>query len=146
MAQQESDLLFPKYTRIGYIEQDRVCDKLVKVFMHIIPGQNRLPPRWKYFSLEYFNTTYGHLGTILWAASYNSQLLLINGNKIIRIWTDTKNWCWVEGLSHVLDSFETVEIPKGNIRKSKPFTHRVKISSIEDMEKLANKIKQIYGV
>lgn len=141
------DALFPKYQRIGYVDLGRHCDKLLSNFTQNLPGDNYLPARWRFGSLSNFCAKYSHLGLCLWAASYNSHLLVINGHRIVRIWTDAKNHCWVDGLAHVfLPSMLLENIPKKNIRKSVPFTVRTKIIAPQDMVDLALNIRHIHGV
>ena len=144
MDQQVSELAFPRYTRTGYINQGRHSDKLLETFLENIPGQGYLPPRWKFTDYEQFEADYGHLGTILWSASYSSHLLVVDGCKAVRIWTDTSRHCWVDAVPNVLAN--PVAIPASNSRKSSPFVFREKIIVIADIFTLAKRVQKVYGI
>ncbi len=137
----------PKYSRYGYIDQGRHCDKLLSTFVEQVPGDGHLPSRWRYYDNAQFVHSYGHLGVVLWAASYNSHLLLVGGTKVIRIWTDAKAHCWVEGVDHVMSEVAPLEqVPAKNARKSKPFVVRKKITDPTDISALAKRVNMIYGI
>lgn len=138
---------FPKYTRFGYTDQERNSDELLATFLAEVPGDGYLPSRWRYFSHNQFLNHYGHLGTVLWSASASAHLLVVGGTKVLRIWTDAASHCWVEGHTNILTILEPlVMIPPKNIKKSKPFISRVKITSREDIYALAKRVQMVYGI
>jgi hypothetical protein len=137
---------FPKYVRIGYVDSGDHCDTLLKEFMAVLPGDGRLPNRWRYRNHDSFMLRYGRLGVVLWASSYSSHLLFVGSTHVLRIWTDARNHCWVDGLPHVLKDYNPEGIPLKNIRKSKPFSFRAKITDTAEMSALAKTIKTLYGV
>lgn len=144
------------YYRVGYVDQGRKSDLLLAGFLRLLPGDGRLPLRWHYRSHERFLAKHGHLGLILWAASNNSHLLMINGFHILRIWTDTADSCWVDLADNLAGSLsqptpmkrkgEVQDIPAGNAKKCKPFTKRVKVWQQFQMQGLADLVKRIYGL
>lgn len=136
----------PKYLRYGYYDQERHSDLLISTFVTHIPGDGTLPARWRYDSLDAFLNLYGELGAILWAKSSNSHLLVVNGQKILRIWTDAKKHCWVDAQTHILTGYPAEAIPDNNVRKSAPFSQRVKITTTKDMYSLAVTTKRVYGI
>lgn len=136
----------PKYLRYGYYNQDRHSDALVSAFVSELPGDGILPARWRYDSHGAFLALYSELGDILWAKSSNSHLLVVFGQKVLRIWTDAKHHCLVEAQSHILTGWPVSAIPDSNKRKSAPFTQRVKITTTEDMYSLAVTTKRVYGI
>lgn len=141
-----------RYHRVGYVDQGRKSDHLLSVFLGLIPGDGRLPLRWHYRSHESFLSKHGYLGFILWAASNNSHLLMINGFHVLRIWHDTANACYVDLADNVAAGIDPrvragVEtIPAANAKKSKPFTKRIKVWQQWQMQALAETVKRIYGL
>lgn len=138
----------PRYYRFGYTDGGRRCDKLLAAFHSVIPVSvlASLPSRWRYVSSDRFLDRYGWMGPVIWATSYGSHLLLIGGQRVLRIWTDADNQCWVEAQPHVLSKVAIVSIPEKNIRKSKPFTYRTKITLETEMSALAIRTKMLYGI
>lgn len=145
-----------RYQRVGYIDQGRKSDKLLAGFLGLMPGDGRLPLRWHYRSHDSFLRKYGHLGRILWAASTNSHLLMINGFHVLRIWHDTANSCYVEIAANVYGSLNALNhgtllnqvesIPEANWKKSKPFTMRVKVWQQWQMKALHDAVMRTYGL
>lgn len=141
-----------KYIRVGYVNQGRKSDSLLKLFLDRLPGNGVLPLRWHYRSYDAFMRRHGHLGMVVWAAANNSHLLIINGYKVLRIWTDTSHSCYVDVNDPVDAQMQihswgkTETIPEKNIRKSKPFTKRWKISEQYQMLHLVEAVKRAYGL
>lgn len=141
---EEYDLEDLKYQRTGYFPNDRFCDKVVSIITKQIPGDGVLPPRWAYKNLNYFTTKYGNLGHILWAKPASYHMLMIHGNHVFRVWTNWEHSCLVDLLPHLGE--ETYEIPELNWRKCKPFTRRMNIETLDQAERLAQQVKQLYGI
>lgn len=138
-----------RYIRTGYIDQGRKSDKLLSVFLGILPGDGRLPLRWHYRNHARFLKKHGNLGRVLWASASNSHLLMINGFHALRIWTDVANTCWVDVADNVagfLDQRWLCDIPEKNVKKSKPFTKRVKVWQQYQMQQLAEAVNKTYGL
>lgn len=137
-----------KYLRVGYFDQGRPCDSYVQIATFLQKG-GLLPDRWKPESAEEFIELFGE--GPMWGKSYNSHVLVLAGIPILRVWTNTKSLhVWVDvddKLSNVLDTCFAIEsIPRGNNKKSKPFTKRVKVSSKDDIIKLMVSAKAVYGL
>lgn len=149
MNSKQSEERSLKYHRVGYADRGTKSDKLLALFLSAIPGDNRLPLHWHFRSHENFLKRHGHLGNILWAASFYSHLLMVNGFFALRIWTDVDNTCWVDIADNVaghLDPTWIEPIPEKNFKKSRPFTKRVKVSQQFQMLTLANAVKKTYGI
>jgi len=148
----EADLEDLKYFRTGYQDLGRKCDFLLKDFLREIPGNGQMPKHWHYRSLAHFNKKYSHLGMLVWASSTNSHLLLINGHRVLRIWTDVDESCWVDINDPVNSGMQvyswgqTVAIPKGNAKKSAPFTKRIKVTQRYQMRDIAQAVRNTYGL
>lgn len=142
----EPDLEDLKYFRTGYQDLGRKSDFLLKDFLRELPGDGQLPKHWHYRSLEHFQKKYGNLGMIVWAASTNSHLLIINGHRVLRIWTDVDNSCWVDVNTQIASRQVVIPIPKGNYKKSAPFTYRIQISQRHQVASLVKAVKDIYGL
>lgn len=146
------DLEDLKYTRMGYSDLGRKCDFLLKDFLREFPATGTLPLRWRYTTQEDFQKKYHHLGMVVWAKASNSHLLLINGSKVLRIWTDVANTCWIDLSDPIAgalayQSWGKVEpIPPKNARKSKPFTQRIKVWSRFQMRDIAAIVRNQYGL
>jgi len=144
-----------RYTRVGYVDQGRKSDLLLATFLELLPGNNRLPLHWHYRSHDHFLKKYKHLGPVLWAAANNSHLLVVNGFRVLRIWTDTSNSCWVDLEDKIADQLsqsslnrkgEVQDIPSGNAKKSQPFTKRIKVRQKFQMHAIADIVKRTYGL
>lgn len=142
-----------KYVRVGYVDQNRKSDHLLASVLRQLPGDGRLPLRWKYSDVPSFVKKYGELGSVLWAPALNSHLLVVNGHKIVRVWTDTATHCQVDlndaivaGLTGTKLEKEIADIPAGNVRKCKPFTKRVRIHQQFQANILVDAIKRTYGL
>ena len=151
MAKVEIDEEY-KYARTGYVDQGRKSDQVLATVLAHLPGNGRLPLRWHHHGAEAFQKRHGHLGLVLWAPASNSHLLLIAGQKVLRIWMDTANHCYVDlnaNLAAYLSTatFSKVEdIPAGNVRKCAPFTKRMKIWQNFHAVAIIDAVKRIYGL
>lgn len=140
------------YHRMGYINQGRKSDTLLAVFLELMPGDGRLPLRWHYRNHERFLEKHGHLGRILWAASNNSHLLMVNGFHALRIWHDTAKTCYVEISDNMYGNLDAQlikqieSIPEKNWSKSKPFTKRIKVWQQWQMQALHKALVRTYGL
>lgn len=140
-----------KYARTGYVDQGRKSDALLAVFLEQLPGDGKLPKRWFHRSVEAFQKSYSHLGTVLWAPASSSHLLLVAGQKIIRVWHSVERHCQVdlnEPLANYLKTKNlTVEaIPAGNVRKCSPMTQRVLVTQKFQALEIMKAVKAIYGL
>lgn len=150
--EREHDLEDLKYFRTGYQDLGRKSDFLLKDFLRELPGDGQLPKHWHYRSHEHFQKKYGSLGMVVWAAATNSHLLLINGYRVLRIWMDVENTCWIDLTDQVASglsaySWCSVEpIPASNAKKSNPFTQRIKVSQRFQMQDIAKTVKRVYGL
>ena len=141
-----------KYARTGYVGLGRQSDHVLAAILAQFPGDARLPMRWHYRDLDSFLSKHGHLGTILWASASSSHLLIINGHKIMRVWTDTAKHCYVDlsdnlaAYLHAASFCKMTDIPVGNVRKCKPFTKRIRIWQKHQAESLVAAIRSVYGL
>ena len=140
-----------KYARTGYVDQGRKSDILLASFLEQLPGDGKLPLRWFHRSVEAFQKSYSHLGVVLWAPASSSHLLLVAGQKIIRVWHDSERHCLVdlnEPLANYLSSrgFSVEAIPAGNIRKCKPMTRRVRVTQKFMCVEIIKAVKALYGL
>lgn len=140
-----------KYARTGYVDQGRKSDALLATFLEQLPGDGKLPLRWFHRDVSSFQKSYGHLGVVLWAPASSSHLLLIAGQKILRVWHDTERHCQVdinEPLANFLrtKNVEVATIPAGNERKCKPMTHRVKVGQKFQAVEIMKAVKALYGL
>ncbi len=133
-----------KYVRIGYCPDGRDCDIVIDTITKHIPGNGVLPPRWVYKNLTRFTSKYSNLGTILWAKTASYHLLVVNGHRLCRVWTDTKHKCLID-IADPLDDGSAFPIPSSTYRKSKPFSKRI-IGTEETADKLGLRIRSQYGI
>lgn len=145
------DLEDLRYHRIGYFDQGRKSDVLLAFFLGHLRSDGVLPKRWRYTDQASFQRLYGSKGHALWAPARSSHLYLLGGHKILRVWTDASNSCYVD-LNEVvagelsLNGLAPELIPAGNTRKCKPFLKRVKIEHQYQALKIVNAVKRIYGL
>lgn len=139
-----------KYGRSGYYSKGNHSDLLLSYLTSKVKTTGTLPKRWFYVEPSSFIKRYGHLGNVLWAASSSSHTLLLNGNKLFRLWTDAKNHCFLDLNPLLADkcafTLDVGDIPAGNIKKCKPFKKRTLITTLKQLQELLIAIKGIYGV
>lgn len=139
-----------KNVRYGYIPQERWCDTVVACVTEKLPGDGVLPAQWKYVNKDFFLNKYAHLGPVLWAKTASFHLLILNGYRLCRIWTNTQKTCWVDVNDPVANQMCSVEdIPGSCLKKSIPLTKRISFDNRLDYpwaEDLCETIKSIYGI
>lgn len=134
-----------KYERNGYQGQGRPVDEIISAITEQLPG-DELPARWSYKDKESFLSTYS--GKILWAKTKSYHLLMVDGDHTARFWTDSPNSCIVD-LHNMLTKLVRLPIqsvPASVFRKTKPFTNRVTISSVDEALVIVKTIKMLWGV
>jgi hypothetical protein len=146
-AENLNELFIPKYARLGWFDQDRPIDKICLKAVSILDG-NTLPQRWRWKTPEEHTKQFGN---ITWAKTKSYHLLFINGNHVLRIWTDTPK-CAIVDLNVVAVhaaitcNFSVDDIPKSCTRKCKPLTKRVRLSTENEIVSLLNEVKKLYGL
>lgn len=142
-----------RYARTGYVSQGRKSDHVLATVLELLPGDGRLPLRWHHRGVDAFQKRHGHLGVVLWAAASNSHLLMIGGQKVLRVWTDTARHCQVDVsdqlaayLSTAVDFSKVQNIPAGNVRKCKPMTKRIRLWQKFHAIALVDAVKRVYGL
>lgn len=127
-----------RHLRPGHVNQGRVCDDLVTYATYLMPGTGVLPQRWRWSSQEEFNSAYRDLGPFVWAKTSSYHLLLLNGRHSLRIWTDSPASCLVDLddklALDVSKSFEILSIPETSLKKTKPFTKRVRVTTKQELQ------------
>jgi hypothetical protein len=96
---------------------------------------------------EEFTKTYGTGAR--WSKTQSYHLYILNGHPLFRIWNNTNaEYTWVDISDSCIDpsSYNFKNIPSGNLRKCKPFTKRFAAYNKEQIVKLCNRVKQIYGL
>ena len=138
----ESDL-FPKYHRFGYMPDDgNECHTLASYAQSFYPDAATMPSHWHYRDYEYFQKKHGHLGNEIWSLTKSYHLLILNGHRVARFWTDT-SVCRVDLSSNVA----AVLARNGydvNHKSRDPFQHRMIASSKGDIELIMATIKDVY--
>lgn len=146
-----------KQLRVGWMDQGRLCDEIVKAAVEALPGDNILPPRWAWKTHEKFMDKYGKLGMKLWAQTASYHLLMINGWHILRIWTDSPRMCIVDCSDSVAVHLRgqnysgtfgpsVLAIPGSCTRKCQPLTQRVRVRTVADMQHIMKTLRHAYGV
>lgn len=144
----ELDLDGFKYTRFGYIVEDRFCDTLIGIATKLQEAE-LMPPRWRMLPPEEFVEKYG--AGPRWSATKSYHLFLNNGRPIFRIWTNTRaDFVWIDVddiTAHTLGAYVKVrDIPQGNLKKCKPHTKRIKATNIDHVVHLITVVRHIYGL
>jgi len=139
-----------KYIRSGYYSRGNHSDVLLQYLVSKVKHDGILPSRWFHTSTQSFLHLYSNLGNVLWAKAASSHMLLLYGNKTFRLWTDSKSACFLDlndGLASAIHTLLPVEtIPVGNIKKCKPFTKRVLVTTTAQIDILLQAIRSIYGL
>lgn len=137
-----------KHQRFGHIYQDRFCDHVVARATELLPGDGVLPPRWLYKSQGDFIIRYKNLGQTLWAKTASYHLLLVNGEHILRIWTDSPDSAIVD-LHDVLVQLVTTkvaDIPASTRKKTYPFTKRTRVTDLSEIEDIMDLVGMVWAV
>ncbi len=140
-----------RYKRLGPIDQGRLCDQLAKAAVDSLPAP-LLPPRWVLSTPEEFVVRYG--GGPWWSRSTSSQLFLVNGFPLFRVWTNANApYALVDlretlvGVMKSLDpSLEFFEVPGGSLKKCKPFSVRFRAATPSQIEVLVEAVRRVYGL
>ena len=144
-----------KYARFGHIDLGRPCDEVVKAAKFVCPGDGVLPDRWAYTDKETFIAKYG--SGVLWAVTANYHMLIVKGERLLRIWTNTKgsrgtlmtfNAGAEPPIMSWLHSFgmRFVVVPEGSRAKNRPMAFQTKIKSPEQIIKLMTSLGAYYGM
>ena len=135
-----------RYDRLGHINEGRLCDELsMRAFDHF-PGAI-LPKRWKWDSD--FVDTYGD--GFFWAITKSYHALFINGNYVFRIWTNADTpYAWVDLVGPLVVPLDmcvdVFDIPEGSRHKCRPMISRGKFIEKEQIDRLAQVVRSMYGL
>lgn len=137
------------YLRPGHVNLGRMSDKIVLRAVEVIPSSaTLLPPRWDYYNQRQFQDAYGR-GRFHWARTASYHLLLINGIHAFRSWTDTTHSCLVDVADATVPglegTFEILDIPPSTRRKTRPFTKRVRVTTLRQMDILVMQTMLAFG-
>lgn len=135
-----------RYLRFGYVPDDppRLCDTFVSHALESIPADEFLPKRWRHggdpirFQIKYGNHR------VMWAMSYSSCTLLINGFYIMRIWTNVSKTCTVDIHADLCVPGAEM-IPDSCARKCKPLYLRIRPQTEDEFRQLMDRVKVTYG-
>lgn len=135
-----------KHQRLGHISHERFCDDVVARAVELLPGDGELPSRWTYGSYAEFVSKYSDLGQILWAKTASYHALIIDGEYVLRIWTDTPNRCIVDihELLTKLVGLPVSECPASVLKKSRPLTKRVVVTQLSEIEEILELIQLVW--
>lgn len=138
MPREDEDDL--RWVRAGHIDQGRLCDRLVTHAVRALHGQT-MPARWR--------MGVDRLPGVAWSRTTSYHMLLVNGNPVFRIWTNTDaDYAWTD-VQHTLcpNIVADVEpIPSGNLKKCKPFVWRFKLQTEEEVDLLIADVRWRYGL
>jgi len=135
---------FPKYFRPGYISEgdEKVSHTLADYAFSFFPDAERMPKHWHYRSLDYFTKKHGHRGEIIWSRTRSYHLLIVRGNRVMRIWTDT-GIARID-LDNVLASRMKAKGYDVGYPSRDPFVYRMLADGQDDIKMLMGTIKEEY--
>lgn len=138
------------HLRPGHVNLGKMCDQIVLRAVDLVPSSAvLLPPRWEYLSLKEFQATHG-TGNFHWAKTASYHLLMVKGEHAFRAWTDTSRSCLTDvsdaTVPGLRGTFEIMDIPPSTRRKTRPFTKRVRVSSLRQMDILVMQTMLAFGV
>lgn len=138
-----------RWLRIGWFDQERPCDNMVKFARAQIPGE-RMPSRWKHPGTpEQFVEQFGE--GVRWADTASYHGLLINGYHVFRIWTNAKTKTLVDvsdRLKKHLEAagFELEAVPEGTKKKRAEYNWRFELKLAAELNYLVTIAKVMYGL
>ena len=144
LDQAEGD--FPKYFRPGYISagDEKASHTLADYAFSFFPNAERMPKHWHYRSAEYFNKKHGHLGREIWSLTKSYHLLILSGQRVIRIWHDT---CVARvDLSPGLAGYMAHRGYDTQYVSRLPFEHRMLAEEQKDIKILMGGLREVYGI
>jgi len=146
MDSDQADGEFPKYFRPGYISEgdEKVSHTMADYAFSFYPNAERMPKHWHYINSEYFSKKHGHLGPEVWSLTKSYHLLILNGQRVFRIWHDTgvARLDLSPGLAGFMSSRG---YDAGYVSRS-PFFHRMLAEEKKDIDLLMVGIKEVYGL
>ena len=136
-----------RYSRVGPINQGRLCDKLAAVVDILFQGDS-LPARWR-MDPEALVEDYGP--GLLWSRTQSYRLLLVRGQPVFRLWTNTKaSWVWIDLTPEVVAAvnryFTCEAISVGTLRRCYPCTHKIKVHTIDDILLFTTLVRDLYDL
>ncbi len=138
-----------RYIRMGWFDQDRNCDKLVRAAVTTCPGE-LMPTYWRSCVNNVdFIQQYGP--GVKWCKTASYHLLIINGWPILRIWTNAKTRTLLEVNNHIaklleVEGFVFTAIPEGTRRRRKEFSLRTHVTLVEEIKLLLTLVGNVYGL
>jgi len=139
-----------KYLRPGHVHLDRQSDLLVEHLVEMLPGTGTLPAYWRWVSQESFIERFEDLGQLVWAKTASYHMLMICGRHAFRVWTDSSESCIVDVDDSVAvllaPYFEVIDVPESTYRKTRPFTKRIRIKTIEEIDSLLLQTVTAFGL
>lgn len=133
--------------KMGFCYTDTFSDKVAKAMYDALPPSNpdeKLPLYWSYTSPEEFTRKYGYLDRVVWSRRGSYHLLLINGQQVLRIWTQA-TYPRVE-LSIPLYASLTHKIVGLTSKPSTFFSGHVSVRSMEEGLLIMSEINHVYGL
>jgi len=135
-----------RWIRIGWFDQGRHCDDMVKHAVQEIPG-GKMPQRWRAKDLQDFCAKYGE--GVNWSLTASYVQLFLGGRPILRIYTNAKTKTQVE-LSAMLsqrvkDLLDIEDIPDGT-KFCSPFAYRTNVTQVEELAYILQTVKVMYGL
>ncbi len=118
---------------------------ICNVFQTKYDGGYILANRWVYDSKQSFLSKFG--ASNIWSVTNSYRLLLISGEHVIRIWTDSPRSCIVDlhpALAKVT-SLPVRDVPESVLRKTSPLVHRLTLKSEADAKKLLKDMKLLWA-
>lgn len=145
-AAQDDDFNFPKYFRPGYISEgdEKNSHTFADFAFSFFPDAEKMPKYWHYRSYEHFQKKHGHLGEVVWCRTKSYHMLIVKGQRIFRIWTDT-SIARVDLCSTLSAHMQNKGYDVGYISRD-PFNHRMLAEKREDIQTLMGVIKEVYGL
>lgn len=153
MTKKKEPKVTDKYLRPGHIDQSRPVDKLVSRLREIFPSAVELPTRWNWVSRESFRSRYDKSPFYI-ANTASYQMLIVDGIKMLRLWTDSPNsaivdihddlYNFIKNEESFSKKLKPTQAPKSVYRKTKPFTKRITIASKKDLDLLCAAVIYVF--
>ncbi len=137
-----------RWLRVGWFDRERPCDAAVQFATAQLPGET-MPQRW--IASDPLSFVKKHGEGVKWCRTMSYHMLLINGFRILRIWTNAKTKTLVEvsdRLTHTLREadFTLEAVPEGTKKKRGEFNWRFYLSLPSELNYLMTVVKVMYGV
>ena len=135
------------FRNIPFFYGDSKTASLTKKAVELLPNSNpgfKFEKKWVWRSPEYFMQKHNP-GIVFWSKTHSYHMLLVNGHKVLRMWSNHPNKSRLE-VNETLYYQLVNKVPEPTIKAVNKFYGRFQIMTTEEVELVIQEVKRIYGI